>query len=132
MNIHVSETPDLKFGVGQPLRRMEDATLVRGAGSYADDLAVAGQLYGVFVRSPQARGRLLGVEADAARALPGVAEVFTAADLQGQGYNDFRAIVSFPNRDGSKMAATLRGAFASDRVRYVGDPVALVVAASEG
>ena len=131
MNIHVSEPSELKFGVGQPVRRMEDATLVRGAGSYTDDLAVEGQLYGVFVRSPQAHGRLLGVDAAAARAMPGVAGVFTAADLEGQGYRDFRAIVSFPNRDGSKMAATPRGAFAADRVRYVGDPVALVVAASE-
>ena len=131
MNIHVTDPSELKFGVGQPVRRMEDATLVRGAGSYTDDLAVEGQLYGVFVRSPQAHGRLLGVDAAAARAMPGVAGVFTAADLEGQGYRDFRAIVSFPNRDGSKMAATPRGAFAADRVRYVGDPVALVVAASE-
>ena len=131
MNIHVGEPPELKFGVGQPVRRLEDATLVRGGGSYADDVSVDGQLYGVFVRSAEAHGRLLGVDAAAARAMEGVEAVFTAADLEGQGYRDFRAIVTFPNRDGSAMAATPRGAFAADRVRYVGDPVALVVARSE-
>jgi carbon-monoxide dehydrogenase large subunit len=132
MNIRVGveDLSQLKFGVGQSVRRCEDPTLVQGKGSYTDDVQIEGQLFGAFVRSPYAHGVIRRLDTSAAAAMPGVAGVFTARDLEGRGHGDFRSIVNFPNRDGSPMGATPRQAFASDRVRFVGDLIALVVASS--
>jgi aerobic carbon-monoxide dehydrogenase large subunit len=130
MNIRVGvdETSTLKFGVGQPVRRSEDTTLVRGAGLYADDVALEGQAHGAFVRSAHAHGVLNGVDAAAALAMPGVLGVFTGRDLEGYGH--FGSLLTLPNRDGTPLRKAVHKAFATDRVRFVGDPVALVVATS--
>ena len=121
-----SSPPLAKFGVGQPVHRREDPTLVRGEGCYTDDLAVDGQLFAAFVRSPHAHGVLRGVDLEAARAMPGVLAAFKADDFAG--YAPMPNMMSLKNADGSPMAKPMRRAFASDRVRYVGDPVAVVVA----
>ena len=130
MNIRVGveDLSQLKFGVGQSVRRTEDPTLVRGEGNYTDDVSVEGQLFGAFVRSAHAHGIIRRIDTSAAAAMPGVAGVFTAPDLEGRGHGAFRHLVSFPNRDGSPMHGTPRQAFATDRVRFVGDLIALVVA----
>ena len=130
IRVGVEDLSQLKFGVGQSVRRSEDPTLVRGEGSYTDDVGIEGQLFGVFVRSSHAHGIIRRLDTSAAAAMPGVARVFTARDLEGRGHGDFRCIVNFPNRDGSPMRSTPRQAFATDRVRFVGDLVALVVAAT--
>ena len=117
-----------KFGVGQPVPRNEDPTLVRGEGCYTDDLAVPGQAYGVFVRSPYAHGILRGIDGEAAMAMPGVLGIVTGRDIVAAGYGLLPCRFPGKNRDGSPVRQSPRPALPVDRVRYVGDPVALVVA----
>ncbi|MBR1220621.1 xanthine dehydrogenase family protein molybdopterin-binding subunit [Bradyrhizobium sp. U87765 SZCCT0131] len=117
-----------KFGVGQPVRRKEDDTLVRGRGTYTDDLRVPGQAYAWIVRSSHAHGVIRGIDLAAARAMPGVLGAWTGADLAAAGYGTFGTGVPLKNRDGSPIHQTNRPALALDRVRFVGDPVAFVVA----
>ena len=119
-----------KFGIGQPVRRSEDPVLIRGEGRYSDDVNLVGQLYGVMVRSPIAHGILRGIDAQAAKAMEGVLAVYTAKDLEPMGYGLIRCALPITNRDGSAMLGNGRSALAHDKVRYVGDPVALVVASS--
>ena len=115
-----------KFGVGQPVRRSEDPKLVRGEGRYADDVNAPGQAYAVMVRSRDAHGIIRSIDADAARKMPGVLAVLTAADLAA--YGPFKCTMPLKNRDGSPIRYTPRPALASDKVRFVGDPVACVIA----
>ncbi len=115
-----------KFAVGQSVPRSEDPMLLRGQGHYTDDVSLPGQVYAVMVRSRNAHGTIRAIDADAARNMPGVLGVYSAADLKG--YGPLKCIVPFKNRDGSPMKKPWRGALAADKVRYVGDPVAFVVA----
>ncbi|MBN8956829.1 MAG: xanthine dehydrogenase family protein molybdopterin-binding subunit, partial [Rhizobiales bacterium] len=117
-----------KFGVGQPVPRSEDPRLVQGQGRYTDDLNVEGQVYAVMVRSTHAHGVIRGIDTDAAKAMPGVLGVYTGADLKAAGYGPFKCNIPFKNRDGTPMHKPLRLALAFDKVRFVGDPVAFVVA----
>ena len=118
----------MKFGVGQPVPRKEDPMLVRGEGRYTDDVSLAGQAYAAFLRSPYAHGRIKGIEAEAARGMPGVLAVYTGADLEAAGLGSMQAVFEFKNRDGTPMAKPPHPALPTDRVRYVGQPVAFVVA----
>ncbi|MCS6855749.1 MAG: xanthine dehydrogenase family protein molybdopterin-binding subunit, partial [Elioraea sp.] len=113
----------MKFGLSQPMRRVEDPRLLRGSGLYADDLALPGQTYGVVVRSPHANARIRAIDTAAAKAVAGVLAVFTGADFAAAGLGPVPCAIPLRNRDG-----TPRAALAVDRVRYVGDPVAFVVA----
>ncbi len=118
-----------RFAIGQPVSRKEDPVLLRGEGRYSDDLSLPGQLYGVMVRSRYAHGVLRGLDTAEARALPGVLGVFTAADLTAAGIGPMQAPAN-KHRDGSPTPRPHQTVLASDKVRYVGDPVALVVASS--
>jgi aerobic carbon-monoxide dehydrogenase large subunit len=115
-----------KFAVGQSVPRSEDPMLLRGHGRYTDDVGLPGQAYAVMVRSRNAHGTISAIEADAARKMPGVLAIYTAADLDG--YGPLKCVVPLKNRDGSPMKKPWRGALAKDKVRYVGDPVACVIA----
>jgi carbon-monoxide dehydrogenase large subunit len=117
-----------KYGVGQPVRRKEDDTLVRGRGKYTDDFSLPRQAYGWVVRSSHAHGILKGVDTSAARDMPGVLGVWTAADLATANLNPFICGMPLKSRDGSPLLQTNRMPLATDKVRYVGDPVAFVVA----
>jgi carbon-monoxide dehydrogenase large subunit len=117
-----------KFGVGQPVLRTEDPKLVRGQGHYSDDLSLPGQAYAAVVRSTHAHGVLKGIDTVAALALPGVLAVYTGADLQAAGYGGLKCMPPMKNRDGTPMKKPPRPALAIDKVRFVGDPVACVVA----
>jgi carbon-monoxide dehydrogenase large subunit len=129
MNLHNNDQWSLtKFGIGQPVLRSEDPVLVRGEGRFTDDVSLPRQAYAVIVRSRHAHGILRGIATDAARQMKGVLGVYTAADLAG--YGTLKCIVPFKNRDGSEMKKPPRHALATDKVRYVGDPVAIVVAES--
>ena len=119
-----------KFGVGQPVARKEDPKLLRGEGSYSDDLNLAGQAHAVMVRSRHAHGRLVAVDASEARAMPGVLMVITGADFEAAGYPKMPGGSPVNNSDGSPVRATPQLALATDRVRYVGEPVACVIAAT--
>src|SRR5665647_3505131 len=115
-----------KFGIGQPVLRSEDPTLVRGEGRYTDDISRPGQAYAVMVRSSVAHGIILAIDTAAAKAMPGVLAVYTAADLTG--YGPHKSTMPLKNRDGSPIRYTPRPALSADKVRFVGDPVACVIA----
>jgi aerobic carbon-monoxide dehydrogenase large subunit len=116
----------MKFGIGQPVPRSEDPILVRGEGRYTDDVKLPGEAYAVMVRSRHAHGVIKGIDTTAARAMPGVLGVYTGVDLTA--YGTLKCIVPFNNRDGSPMKKPPRPALPTDKVRFVGDPVAFVVA----
>ena len=99
---------------------------MRGAGYYADDVSRPGQVYAVIVRSVVAHGNIRGIDTAAAKAMPGVIAVYTAADLTG--YGPLKSTLPLKNRDGSPIRYTPRPALSGDKVRYVGDAVACVIA----
>ncbi|HET6839133.1 MAG TPA: xanthine dehydrogenase family protein molybdopterin-binding subunit [Bradyrhizobium sp.] len=117
-----------KFGVGQPVRRKEDDTLVRGKGKYTDDFSLPGQAYAFIVRSSHAHGIIRKIDISAAKTMPGVLGAWAGTDLAAAGYGPFTCALPLTNRDGSPLLQTNRTALMTDRVRYVGDPVAFVVA----
>src|SRR5450631_1251355 len=117
-----------KYGVGQPVRRKEDDTLVRGKGKYTDDFVAPNQAYAWIVRSSHAHGILRNIDTKTAGTMPGVLGVWTAKDLVAAGYNPFTCGLPLKSRDGSPLLQTNRMALTSDKVRFVGDPVAFVVA----
>jgi carbon-monoxide dehydrogenase large subunit len=115
----------MKFGIGQPVPRTEDPTLVSGRGCYTDDIKLPGEVYAVMVRSRVAHGVIKRIDTAAARGMPGVLGVYTGADLAD--YGTLKCIVPFNNRDGSPMIKPARPALPTDKVRFVGDPIAFVV-----
>lgn len=119
-----------RFGSGHAVRRLEDDLLLAGAGVFTDDIAPEGQLRAVFVRSPYPHARIASVDADAARALPGVAAVYTGADLVAAGVKPLPGTAGFKRADGSAGVSPALHALAHERVRFVGEPVALVLADS--
>ena len=118
--------------VGQPVRRVEDERFLTGKGCYTDDLAVDGQAHGVMVRSPYAHARILAINVDEARRMPGVLLVLTHAELEASttpiptvvGYDP----ASIIGRNGELPADFPQWPLAADKVRLVGDGVAFVVA----
>jgi carbon-monoxide dehydrogenase large subunit len=121
------DTPT-KFGVGQPVRRYEDVRLLTGRGHYQDDNVLPRQAWCIFVRSPHAHANITGIDTDAAKAAPGVIAVYTSADYVADGIAMPKANMPRKKRDGSPMFAPQRPALIGDRVRYVGDPVVMVIA----
>jgi aerobic carbon-monoxide dehydrogenase large subunit len=115
-----------KFAIGQPVRRTEDPTLVRGQGRYTDDISRLGQAHAVMVRSQEAHGIIRSVNIEVAKNMPGVLAVLTAADLAG--YGGLKCTLPLKNRDGSPIHYVPRPALAGDKVRFVGDPIACVIA----
>ena len=119
----------MKFGIGQPVRRVEDQRFVTGAGRYTADVMPDGRLVGYFLRSPHANARIARIDVDAARKAPGVKLVLTAADLGHLA--SLPCLAPMPNADGQQMATPEYPLLARDRVRHVGDAVAMIVADSE-
>ena len=117
-----------RFAIGQPVPRSEDPVLLRGEGHYSDDFNLPGQAYAVIVRSPMAHGLIHKIETSVARAMPGVLAVYTAADLEKGGIGPLPARQVMNNRDGTPMLQPVRHALATDKVRYVGEAVAAVIA----
>ena len=122
----------IKFGVGQPVTRVEDPRLLTGRGRYTDDVNLDGQAYAAFVRSPHAHALIAGI--DAARALrrAGVLAVYTIADADADGLGPITSLVPIPNSDGSAMVEPDYPLLARERVRHVGNMVAMVVAGVRG
>jgi len=115
-----------QFGIGQPIKRFEDPRLVRGQGRFHDDVALPGQTHAIVVRSMHAHARIRGIDASAALKAPGVLAVFTGKDVAGLG--TMQMTLKRKRPDGSPMFAPPHRGLAQERTRYVGDPVALVVA----
>ncbi|WP_149539085.1 xanthine dehydrogenase family protein molybdopterin-binding subunit [Siccirubricoccus phaeus] len=118
----------LGIRIGTPMRRVEDGRFLRGAGRFVDDHPAFGAAHLVVLRSPHAAARITALEADAARAMPGVRLVLTAAGIGELGV--LRCVTPRHRRDGRPIAQTPWRMLASDAVRYVGDAVAAVVAES--
>lgn len=107
--------------VGQSLGRKENRRFLTGRGQYVDDHIVPGMLHAAFLRSPMARAKLLSIDVEAARALPGVYAVYTAKDLNGH-FQPLKYIF------GGNDPIGLDYVLAKDEVTYVGDPIAIIVA----
>jgi len=120
--------PVEKYAIGQPVTRMEDPTLVQGQGRYTDSLSLPNQAYAVMVRSPVAHGNIKGIETGDAMAMPGVLAVLTGQDLIEAGLGLMPSGPDFKNRDGSAMKKPEQPPLTVDKVRFVGDPVACVIA----
>src|SRR5262249_8043529 len=118
-----------EFAIGQSVPRFEDPRLIRGGGRYVGDMALAGMAYGYVLRSPHAHARIGSIDTSRAKAAPGVLAVLTGADWKASGWGDLPVPGGLKRRDGSVFKPPYP-ALALDRVRWVGDCVALVVAES--
>ncbi len=112
---------------GASIKRSEDPRILTGAGRYVDDIKLPGMLHAAFVRSPLAHARVLAVDVSGALALPGVAAVLTGADIEAMTVPGPDALVTLLGGAGPTPEYTL---LATDKVRFVGDPVAVVIAES--
>ena len=110
------------------VRRLEDARFLTGRGQYVDDMALPGQVYAYVLRSPHAHAIIERIELDAARESPGVHGVFTEADLRADGIGPLPCMAQINSLE--PLIVPPRYALARERVRHVGDPVALVIAES--
>ncbi len=117
-----------KFGKSQPITRIEDQRFLTGHGEYVDDIAPAGALHALVFRSPVAHGRITALDVGAARDAEGVHMVVTAADLDAAGITAGIWGITIENRDGTPAAGPERPILARDRLRHVGEPVAVVIA----
>jgi carbon-monoxide dehydrogenase large subunit len=117
-----------EFAIGQGVPRFEDPRLVRGGGRYIDDVVYPGMAFGVVLRSPHGHAKILSIKTGGAVAAPGVLAVITAADWKKAGLGELPSHTGLKRRDGSPMFKAAYPALAEDRVRWVGDPVAFVVA----
>src|SRR6478752_5983338 len=117
-----------EFAVGQGVSRFEDPRLIRGGGRYTDDVKLPGMVHAVVLRSPYAHAKIKSIDTKAAKAAPGVLAVLTAADVKAAGYGDLPVPGGLKRRDGSPMYKARYPILAEDRVRWVGDYVAFIVA----
>jgi carbon-monoxide dehydrogenase large subunit len=126
MNIQDTAKTRSAYAIGQPALRKEDGTLLRGQGRYTDDIDLPGQAYAFILRSRYAHGRIKSIDTTAAKAMPGVLGIYTGTDVAA--YGTLQSALPFKNKDGSDMKKPPRPALPSDKVRFVGDPIACVVA----
>ena len=125
MNLQSAAPP--KFGISQSVPRKEDPRLLRGEGRYTDDVDLPGQLFAQLVRSPYAHGVLRRVDVRPAEHAPGVRLVLTAAEIDRAGYDTLPCALSLQSHDGRPMIVPPHPSLARDRVRYAGQPIAMVV-----
>jgi carbon-monoxide dehydrogenase large subunit len=118
----------MKFGLGQPLTRLEDARLLTGKGRFTDDLRRPNLAEAVILRSPHAHARIVSLDFKAASAMPGVLRIFTSEDLDKVGIADLPCAFRAKNTDGSKAKLVPHPALARGFVRHVGEGLAMVVA----
>src|SRR5215470_8863670 len=116
-----------EFAIGQSVARFEDPRLLRGGGRYVGDIVLPGLVFGYVLRSPHAHARIRSIDTSKAKAAPGVLAVLTGADWQASGWGDLPVPGGLARRDGSVFKPPYP-ALAKDRVRFVGDYVAFVVA----
>jgi carbon-monoxide dehydrogenase large subunit len=121
-----------RFGSGREVKRIEDVGLLSGKGLYADDAAIAGQVFLGFLRSPVAHARIVSIDTAAAAAMPGVLAVVTGAELAAEGVKPLPIAPIFTRPDGSPGATPLRPPLAVERVRFVGEAVVAVFAETLG
>ena len=120
-----------KFGVAQPVRRVEDSRLLLGQGRYTDDAALDGDAHAIVLRSPHAAARINAIDVSAGMDVPGVLGIYTGKDLEADGIGTNPCGIPLKNRDGSKRADVPHPLLVTDAARHVGDPVALIVAETQ-
>ena len=119
-----------KFGKSQSVLRTEDNRFLTGKGNYIDDSTPSGSLFAYFVRSQVAHAEIINLDVQEAEKATGVYAIFTAEDLEKHGVKNDLVGITVKNRDGSEGASPKRPLLAKDRVRFVGEPIILVVADS--
>ncbi len=119
-----------EFGVGASVKRKEDSRFLKGKGRYTDDINVAGQAYGYFLRSPHAHAEIKSIDPSAALQCPGVVAVLSGDDLAADGIGPLICGVTVTSDDGEPHRAPVHPALAQGKVHYVGDHVAFVIAES--
>ncbi len=122
----------IRSGIGDAPKRREDARFLTGRGNYLDDLAFADLAHAAVLRSPHAHAHIDGIDTRRARAMPGVLAVLTAAEAAADGLQPLRPTAEANAQTGEKFAFMPQPLLARDKVRYVGEPVALIVAESRG
>ena len=118
-----------EFAIGQSVPRFEDPRLITGGGRYVGDMVLPGMAYGYVLRSPHAHARIRSIDVSRAKAAPGIVAILTGADWQASGWGDLPVPGGLKRRDGSVFKPPYP-ALVKDRVRFVGDYVAFVVAES--
>ncbi|MEM6823853.1 MAG: xanthine dehydrogenase family protein molybdopterin-binding subunit [Pseudomonadota bacterium] len=118
-------------GIGARVARKEDKRFITGKGRYTDDIRVENQAYAAFVRSPHAHARVTGINAASAEAMEGVIAVLNGQQLTGDGIGNIICGWAITSKDGSPMNMGAWSALATEKVRYVGDAVAVVVAETQ-
>jgi len=126
MNIQSPTVAHSAHAIGQRVLRKEDGQLLRGQGRYTDDIDLPRQAYAFIVRSNIAHGYIRSIGTEAAWTMPGVLGIYTGADMAQ--YGTLQSALPFKSRDGSDMKKPGRPVLPSDKVRFVGDPIACVVA----
>lgn len=117
-------------GIGAPVRRKEDARFLTGRGRFVADLVFPGELHCAIVRSPHPHARIARIDTKAARRMPGVAAIFTGADMEADGIGPMRSLWPLKMADGRMMNEPPRWALARGTVRHVGEAIAAVIAES--
>jgi carbon-monoxide dehydrogenase large subunit len=115
-------------GIGVAVRRKEDIRFITGKGHYTDDISRPGQAHAYFLRSPHAHAKIKSIDVAAAKKLPGVVDVLTGAELQGDKIGNLICGWMIHSKDGSPMKMAPHPALAVGKVCYVGDPVVVVIA----
>ncbi|WP_407156402.1 xanthine dehydrogenase family protein molybdopterin-binding subunit [Bradyrhizobium sp. STM 3557] len=121
---------NMRFGAGQPVKRLEDQRLVTGKGRFIDDKPEDGALWLHVLRSPHAHAKIVSIDTTAARALPGVEAIFTGADLVADDIGTIPTLAIFKRPDGKPMTVPPRRLLAHETVRFAGEAVVAVVATS--
>ncbi len=117
-----------EFGIGQPVRRKEDTRLLQGLGQFTDDINIEGQAFACFVRSPHAHARILGINSEIAKSMPGVTAVMTGHDLAAAKVGLLLNDAAYRYRDGAPMHKPARAVLPVEKTRFVGECIAFVVA----
>src|SRR5690242_6700379 len=121
---------NLRFGAGQPVKRLEDQRLLTGKGQFIDDKPDDGALWLHVLRSPHAHAKILAIDTKAASEMPGVEAVYTGDDLFADNIGTIPTLAIFKRPDGQPMSVPPRRLLADEVVRFAGEPVAAVVASS--
>ena len=120
-----------RFGSGKSVHRLEDQQLLLGSGVYANDVSLPGQSHLVFLRSPYPHANITRLDTTAAQAMPGVLAVVSGQDLKAAGVKPMARAMNFKRADGSPLSSTTRHILATEKVRFVGEPIVAVVAITE-
>src|SRR5258708_23980515 len=123
---------NLRFGAGQPVKRLEDQRLLTGKGQFIDDKPEEGALWLYVLRSPHAHAKIVSIDTKAAAGMPGVEAVYTDADLIKDDIGTLPTLAIFKRPDGKPMTVPPRRLLAHEIVRFAGEAVAAVGATARG